>query len=68
MEDSSDLKTDDLPFYAKRHAGSIDELLRKLDQEPVTVQDDDFGMWCCEFYDSDLCEIKEIFESVGSVQ
>jgi hypothetical protein len=64
MEDSSDLSVDDLSFYARRHAGSIGALLDKLHSEPVTVSDDTFGFWCCEFYDSDICEIKEIFTSV----
>jgi hypothetical protein len=63
-EDSSTLTVDDLSFYAKRHAGSIGQLLQKLRDEPVTISDDHFAFWCCEFYDSDAVEVKEIFESV----
>lgn len=63
-DDGGKVTLDDLTWFA-RSSGiyDVDTLLRSIKDEPVIVDEDEFGMWCCLHYDLMLVEVEDLFRS-----
>jgi hypothetical protein len=56
------VQLEDLTWFTKTSNLSLDQIVAAIRDETVLIDDMDFGLWCCEQYDLDLEEVRELFE------
>jgi len=62
MEDDKDkVQLQDLTWFTKTSGLAIDEIVKAIKNEKVLIDDMEFGMWCCEQYDLDVEDVRELF-------
>uniref|UniRef100_A0AAU8HXR1 RNA-dependent RNA polymerase n=1 Tax=Pleurotus pulmonarius virga-like virus 1 TaxID=3231516 RepID=A0AAU8HXR1_9VIRU len=65
MEGDNDKVTpQDMTWFAKTSGLGREDLIEAIKHEPVKIDEWDFGAWCCEQYDLDLEDVRELFESI----
>jgi hypothetical protein len=60
-DDKSSVRLSDLTWFTKTSNLSLIDIVRAIREEKVLISECEFGAWCCEQYDLDLEEVRELF-------
>jgi hypothetical protein len=61
-DDKSCVRLQDLTWFTRTSNNSLEQIVAAIKNERILIDEWDFGTWCCEQYDLDLCEVQELFE------
>lgn len=65
MEGDNDrVQPQDLTWFAKTSGLGSKDLIKAIEHESVKIDEMDFGAWCCEQYNLDLEDVRELFEAI----
>jgi len=60
-DDHDDVQLQDLTWFTRSSNMSLQQIIRAIKNETVIVTEWEFGAWCCEQYDLDLEDVRELF-------
>jgi len=63
-EDHTKVQLQNLSWFARSSGFSLDQIVDAIKTEKVLIDEWDFGAWCCEVYDTDLCDTLSLFERI----
>lgn len=59
--DADDVQLQDLTWFTRSSNMSLQQIITAIKNEKVVIDEYEFGAWCCEQYDLDLEEVRELF-------
>jgi len=61
-EDAPKITISEVSWFTRTSGVELKDMVAAIKNEKTLIEDDEFSLWVCEFYDSDLEEVRELFE------